>query len=65
MNRIKKEYPESVFEQWISLSTKIAERPEEKVPISVSGYAADREYTSQIKAVSDEFYERITRPDSE
>jgi chromosome partitioning protein len=59
MERIKKEYPDLVFENYLSESDKIAQRGEEKIPISVSGYAADRNYETQIRRIADEFLKRV------
>jgi len=62
MKRIRETYGDIVFSNWVSQSTQIAERPEQKVPIALSGYAADRRYEQQIRQLAQEFYERITRP---
>ena len=62
MERIKDEYGDAVFGHYVSQSTQIAGRAEEKVPIALSGYAADRKYEQQMREVAEEFYERVTRP---
>lgn len=62
MSRIRATYGDAVFAHRVSQSTQIAARAEEKVPIALSGYAADRKYEQQMREVAEEFYERITRP---
>jgi chromosome partitioning protein len=62
MARIRATYRGAVFSHWVSQSTQIAARAEEKVPIALSGYAADRKYEQQMRDIAEEFYERITRP---
>jgi chromosome partitioning protein len=62
MAGIRARYTDLVFQHRISLSTQIAQRAEQKVPIALSGYAADRRYEQQMRNVAEEFYERITRP---
>ncbi len=60
--RIKREYADKVFDTTVPMSTKIAERPEQKVPIAVSGYASDRVYEERIAKIAEEFYDRLTSP---
>jgi chromosome partitioning protein len=62
MTRIRQKYGSAVFDNFVSQSTQIAGRAEEKVPIALSGYAADQQYESQMRKVAEEFYDRITRP---
>ena len=62
LDKISKRYPKEVFNTFIPQSTKIAERAEYKVPIAVSGYAADRDYEERMEKLAEEFYDRITRP---
>jgi chromosome partitioning protein len=62
MNQIKSRYPELTFNNNVPQSTQIASRPQSKVPIAVSGYAVDRKYEERIRAVAEEFYDRLTRP---
>jgi chromosome partitioning protein len=57
---IIEKYPNYVFKTHVPESYKIAERAEKKVPIAVSGYAADFDYESRMKALAKEFYGRIT-----
>jgi len=64
MSKIRTTYGDAVFSRWVSQSTQIAERAEEKVPIALSGYAADKKYEQQMRDVAQEFYNRITRPGS-
>ncbi len=59
IHRIKKEYTNLVFDNYLSESVKIAQRGEEKVPISVSGYAADENYEKQIGNIAQEFLQRV------
>jgi chromosome partitioning protein len=59
IERIKKEYPSLVFENYLSESVKIAQRGEEKIPIAVSGHSADKNYESQILKIADEFLKRV------
>jgi chromosome partitioning protein len=59
IERIKKEYPNLVFENYLSESVKIAQRGEEKIPIAVSGHSADIKYESQILKIADEFLKRV------
>jgi len=55
-------YGAKVFKTAVPQSTKFAERPQQKVPIAVSGYADDRVYEERVRQVAEEFYDRITRP---
>ncbi len=64
MEQIRNEYPEITFNNFVPQSTQIASRPQTQVPIAVSGYAADRKYEERIKAVAEEFYDRITAPEN-
>ncbi|MEM0348936.1 MAG: AAA family ATPase [Candidatus Caldarchaeum sp.] len=59
INAVKNQYGNLVFENYLSESTKLAERPREKIPIAVSGYAADRNYEKQLKEITKEFLQRI------
>lgn len=61
IERIERQYPALVFQPpaRVSFSTKISERSEVGVPIAISGYAADRDYEAQIRAVADEFQRRV------
>jgi chromosome partitioning protein len=62
MSRIRDNYDGIVFERWVSQSTLIPARAEEKVPIAFSGYAEDRKYEQQIRELAGEFFDRVTRP---
>jgi chromosome partitioning protein len=62
IRQISSKYPNIVFEARVPQSDKIATRAEQKVPIAVSGYAADSQYESRMKALAEEFYDRVTRP---
>lgn len=62
IRRIENEYNGLVFNTKIPQSTKIAERPEQKIPIALSGYKADEVYEERMEKAAEEFYERITRP---
>jgi chromosome partitioning protein len=62
ISMISKKYGDLVFKTKVPQSTKLAERPEIKIPISISGYAADREYETRLEKCAEEFYERLTRP---
>jgi chromosome partitioning protein len=62
IRQISSKYPSLVFEARVPQSDKIATRAEQKVPIAVSGYATDSQYESRMKALADEFYDRVTRP---
>jgi chromosome partitioning protein len=62
ISQISGEYPNIVFEARVPQSDKIATRAEQKVPIAVSGYAADSEYETRMKKLAEEFYDRVTRP---
>lgn len=55
-------YKEKVFKTTVPQSTKIAERPQQKVPIAISGYAQDSAYERRMKELAEEFYDRVTRP---
>lgn len=59
--RVEGQYPALVFQPpaRVSFSTKISERSEVGIPIAISGYAADRDYEAQIRAVADEFQRRV------
>lgn len=60
--RIAKAYGDKVFQTKVPRSIKIAERPAQKVPIAVSGYASDKVYEERMAAVAGEFYDRLTAP---
>lgn len=62
MSRMRNRYPEQIFDNYVSLSERIAQRPAQSEPIALSDYAVDRHYANQIHAVAEEFYDRITRP---
>jgi chromosome partitioning protein len=62
IRRVSDDYPELVFDARVPHSDKIAVRPEQKVPIAVSGYAADRQYEERIAQAAFEFYDRLTKP---
>ncbi|NHM25928.1 AAA family ATPase [Desulfofundulus sp. TPOSR] len=64
MIRIEMQYGDKVFKTKIPRSTRIAERPglSQKIPIAVSGYAADRAYEQRMAEVAEEFYDRLTAP---
>lgn len=62
MRQIESENPGLVFKTRVPHSDRIAVRAEQKIPIAVSGYAADRVYESRIAEVAEEFYDRLTRP---
>ena len=62
MESIKAKYSDLVFENFVSKSTQIAQRAEEKVPIALSGFAADKKYEEQMRKVAAEFYDRVTSP---
>jgi chromosome partitioning protein len=62
IRRVTADYPEKVFTTRVPQSDKITTRAEQKVPIAVSGYAADRQYENRIAEVATEFYDRLTRP---
>ena len=62
IGRISETYPGLVFETRVPQSDRIAVRAEQKIPIAISGYAADRAYEERIAAVAGEFYDRITKP---
>jgi len=64
MAQIRNKYPDITFNNFVPQSTEIAKRPQTQVPIAVSGYAADRKYEERIKAVAEEFYDRITAPEN-
>jgi len=64
MAQIRNKYPDITFNNFVPQSTQIASRPQTQVPIAVSGYAADRKYEERIKAVAEEFYDRITAPEN-
>lgn len=62
IRRVTGDYPGMVFDARVPHSDKIAVRAEQKVPIAVSGYAADRVYEERIAQAAHEFYDRLTRP---
>jgi len=62
LREFRTKYFDLVFKTSVPQSTKIAERPQQKVPIAVSGYAADRDYESRMESLAEEFYDRITKP---
>lgn len=62
IRHIESEYGAKVFKARVPTSTRIAERPAQKVPIAISGYAADLDYERRIAEVAEEFYDRLTSP---
>jgi chromosome partitioning protein len=62
IRQISDKYPNMVFTARVPQSDQIATRAEQKVPIAVSGYATDRQYETRMKALAEEFYDRVTRP---
>lgn len=62
IGRIDRAYPGMVFETKMPQSDKIPQRAESKIPIAVSGYAADRQYEQRLADLASEFYDRLTRP---
>ncbi len=62
IRRVTADYPGMVFDARVPHSDKIAVRAEQKIPIAVSGYAADRQYEERIAQAAHEFYDRLTRP---
>lgn len=62
MESIKAKYSDLVFKNFVSKSTQIAQRAEEKIPIALSGFAADKKYEEQMRKVAAEFYDRVTSP---
>ncbi len=59
IRRIQQSYPGLVFNTRVSETDKIAQRPERKVPIAVSGLAADRVYEDQLLKCAQEFIQRM------
>jgi chromosome partitioning protein len=62
IQRIESRYPGMVFQTKVPQSDKIPQRAETKIPIAVSGYAADRPYEERLSDLAGEFYDRLTRP---
>ncbi len=62
MAQIRSAYKDAVFDHWVSQSAQFPQRAEQKIPIALSGYAADQIYERQVRQVAEEFYDRITRP---
>lgn len=62
MSLIRQRYGDIVFTNKISQSTQFPDRAAQKIPMAFSGYAVDRDYEGQVRAVTEEFYERVTRP---
>lgn len=62
MTRFRAVYGGAIFENFVSQSTEIATRSQQKIPVALSGYAKDRKYENQMRAVATEFYDRITAP---
>jgi len=62
IRRIREQYGDLVFNVTVPQSDKIAVRAEHQMPISVSGYAADRDYEQRMNQVATEIYDRLTRP---
>ncbi len=60
MARVREQWPGKVFESFISHSDKIVHSAEpSKLPIAISGYAADEAYEDQLKRCAEEFMDRI------
>lgn len=60
MDRVRQEWPNLVFKNFISQSDKVAQSSEpSKSPIAISGYAADRVYENQLMECAEEFIRRI------
>lgn len=62
ISRIDRSYPGMVFQTKVPQSDRIPQRAESKIPIAVSGYAADRQYEQRLADLASEFYDRLTRP---
>jgi chromosome partitioning protein len=62
ISQISRRYPGLVFDKFVPQSTQIAVRPESREPIALSGYASDRKYEKRLRGVTEEFYDRMTRP---
>ncbi len=62
LRKFRSMYSGLIFDTTVPQSTRIAERPQQKVPIAVSDYAADRDYESRMESLAEEFYDRITKP---
>jgi len=59
IDKIRVEYPNLVFDRYLSESLRVAEKSEEKIPTAVSKYAPDRDYQGQLREIADEFLKRV------
>lgn len=59
MERVRVDWSHLVFNAYVSQSDRIAQRGEGKIPIAISGYAADKKYESQLRECAEEFLRRV------
>ncbi|VVB84285.1 Light-independent protochlorophyllide reductase iron-sulfur ATP-binding protein [uncultured archaeon] len=59
MERVRVDWSHLVFNTYVSQSDRIAQRGESKIPIAISGYAADKKYESQLRECAEEFLRRV------
>jgi len=56
---VRSQWPDITFKNYVSETVRFPERTRMKIPISVSGYAADLRYEEEIKRVAEEFLRRV------
>jgi len=59
MNDVRRQWPDITFENYVSETVRFPERTRMKIPISISGYAADSRYEAAIQRVAEEFLRRV------
>jgi len=59
IQEVRKKYGDLVFNTLIRESVRIAQRPLQRIPISISGYQQDRQYEESIREVAREFLKRF------
>lgn len=64
INEVRRQYGDLVFTTFVRESIKIAERPEMRIPISISGFRGDERYEEEIRALTNEFIRRFERHES-
>ena len=59
IQEIRRKYGNLVFKTVIRESVRIAQRPLQRIPISISGYQQDRQYEEALREIAKEFLERF------
>jgi chromosome partitioning protein len=59
MENVKRQYADITFANYVSETVKFPEKLRTKMPISISGYADDRRYEGELRAVIQEFIAKV------